>query len=384
MPRPAVPSSARAVSGARRPHGLHGLGCLLPALTALLLLAVCRLSPAYAEYVHARIVFPGLSTAIAWITSQYAVSLTELAAVLGLPLLLLLLILAVRAVRRSPCRRRCVGRIARGCGWFLSTLFLLYMLLHGLLFYRYSVSTLLDLDTGVKSPAYLRAVCLDLARRANDLREGLGEDDNGVMTLRGGVPDALFHVSQYIRDAKRQYPFLKAYDAQPKGVLLSHLWSYTGVTGFYSMPLAEANVNIDVPACSLPFTLCHELSHTYGFAREDEANFWGYLLCRDSTSTEFQYSGNLMAFVYCSNALYALDRTAWLAVWEELSSPVRRDLAAQNAYWNGFQGKVMQAASSINDGFLKMQSQEDGILSYDRVVDLILAQYEKDGFVLRD
>ncbi len=382
MRRPAVPSPARAAPDKHRLRRLKGFAFLLPALTALLLLAVCRQSPAFAEYVQARIVFPCLSTAIAWITSQYAFSLTELVTVLSLPLMLLLLVLAVRALRRSLERRRTAGRIARGCGWCLSTVFLLYMLLHGLNFYRYPVSALLNLDTDVKSPAYLQAVCLDLAQKANALRCALEEDAAGAMKLHGGVADTLFHASDYIRDAKKQYPFLKGYDAQPKGVLLSHLWSYTGVTGFYSMPLAEANVNIDVPACSLPFTVCHELAHTYGFAREDEANFWGYLLCRDSDSAEFQYSGNLMAFIYCSNALYALDDTAWTNVWSALSGPVQQDLALQSAYWDGFRGTVMEVSNTVNDGFLKVQSQEDGILSYDRVVALILAQYEKDGFTL--
>ena len=60
---------------------------------------------------------------------------------------------------------------------------------------------------------------------------------------------------------------------------------------------------------------------------------------------------------------------------------MRRDFAAQNAYWKQFEGEVMDVSSAVNDGFLKAQDQEDGVLSYNRAVALIMAQYEKDGLI---
>lgn len=357
---------------------------LIPAAAALLFGTLWSLSPALAEQVHARVFFPILSLPISFFTSLLPLSLTELCCVAALPLLLVLLVVVILRLIRKNGRLLFLKKTVRACGWALSSAFLLYMLLHGFNFYRLTVAQNLELDMGEKSPEQLLAVCIDLAEKAAAERQTLEEDGDGVMKLKDGVAVCLSHAPEYIDKVKKQYDFFGGqighwFTTRPKGVFLSHYWSYTGITGMYFPFFAEANINVDIEEFSIPYTVCHELSHTFGFAREDEANFLSYLLCTGSSSAEYRYSGYASAYISCSNALYRYDKKLWEEASGHVSAAMWRDFNAQSRYWKQFEGEVMQAASSVNDSFLKAQNQQDGVLSYDRVVALILAHYEKEG-----
>jgi len=59
------------------------------------------------------------------------------------------------------------------------------------------------------------------------------------------------------------------------------------------------------------------------------------------------------------------------------SMDVYNDFQHQQAYWKQFQGKVKKLASQMNDTYLKLNGQADGVRSYGRMVDLLLAERRK-------
>lgn len=358
---------------------LHFFLFLLPALLALCLLWGCTASQPFADFYTTQI-FPSLAAPIALITSLFPVSLTELLCILAIPGIFILLACFIVRTVRSKNKGRTIKKAVRFCGWLFSWAFLLYMLFHGLNFYRQPLWNALNYANTPKTPQQLSAVCTDLAQRASALRESLEEDENGVLKLPDGISATLAQSRQIVAAAKEKLNFLEGYSVRPKGVMLSHWWSYTGITGMYFPFFVESNINTDVVDHTIPHTICHEVAHTYGYAREDEANFIGYLLCISSNSPAFQYSGYLAAYNWCANALYQYDPEEWKKCFEWVSDGMRRDLQAQSRYWDQFQGEVMQASTAVNDTFLKAQNQSDGVLSYDRAVALVLAQYEKEGF----
>lgn len=348
-----------------------------PAFAALLLLYICKSFPLYTEKVHARIIYPIFASILAFLTSNVSFSVTELLTLGSIPLLAWILFRLIRYVRNAQDRRSAAGRVGRGVIACLSSVFLLYMIMHGVNFYRAPISELYDLDVSAKSPEFLQQTVAALAQTVSELREQLSEDENGVFRLESGREDCLLRADESLERARRIHPLLRGNGAQPKWVMVSELWSYTGITGFYMMPLCEANVNVAQPDFGIPFTVAHELSHTCGFAREDEANFAAFLLCTASDDPEYAYSGYLMAYIYCANALYDYDLDMWQEARSYLSEDVQRDLADQREYWQAHKGSVENFSSSVNDAFLKAQGQEDGVLSYDRVTALILAWVEK-------
>ena len=50
-----------------------------------------------------------------------------------------------------------------------------------------------------------------------------------------------------------------------------------------------------------------------------------------------------------------------------------RDLKDHNAYWDQYRGTVSEVSDKLNDTYLKANAQEDGVKSYGRMVDLLLA-----------
>lgn len=75
------------------------------------------------------------------------------------------------------------------------------------------------------------------------------------------------------------------------------------------------------------------------------------------------------------NVLYDADYEAWETVRDELCSGAEADLAANREFWSAYDGKVAEVANQVNDSYLKANGQEQGVESYDRMVDLIVVWY---------
>jgi hypothetical protein len=352
---------------------------LLPAAIAVLLYTFLPNLPGFTETVISKYIFRIVSIPIGFITSLLPFSITEICAILALPATVTLLVLFIRSLVRSKNRVKTSLRAGKIVGWVLSIALLLYIILHGANFYRQTASDIMNLNTSPKSAELLQQLCIDLAKRASLERENLKEDSNGISVLSQSLSKTLSQAGDGYKTLQKDYPFLWGAVNRAKPVQLSHWWSYTGITGMYFPFTVEANVNIDQPDLDIPATAAHEIAHTRGFAREDECNFYACLSCFVSPSVDYRYSGTLMAYVYCSNALYAYDTEMWSDAYKHLSDGVKRDIAERGRYWKQFEGKVQKTAEKVNDSFIQSQGVDDGVLSYNRVVELLLAFYEKEG-----
>lgn len=222
--------------------------------------------------------------------------------------------------------------------------------------------------------AELAELYAELVDQTNALRRLVEEDAAGVMRLANGKQDALRRAPCGYEAAAARYPYLGGDYGRPKGVMLSHPWSYTGTAGMYFPFTAEANVNLAMPDWPIPFTACHEMAHQRGFAREDEANFIAWLVCTAHPDPDFQYSGTLSAMIRVGSQLRQRDAARYQEITSGIDAAVRRDLAALQEFWSRYSGVVEQVSRQVNDAYLKANRQRDGIQSYGRMVDLLLAQ----------
>ena len=224
------------------------------------------------------------------------------------------------------------------------------------------------------------------------LCEYLTQQVNASVTERSGqAEDAPAPSFSFLREAGRngqkaistlgeEYPQLRGHYPYPKPLLGSFILSVQQLCGIYSPFTIEANYNRDMPLYNIPHTICHELSHLKGYMREDEANFIGYLACIGSKSGDFRYSGYLTGWVYAGNALAKVDMEGYSQLHEKLAPEAIADLGYNNRFWDQYEGKVAEAANQMNDSYLKAHSQSDGVKSYGRVVDLMLAYYRQKGY----
>ena len=136
---------------------------------------------------------------------------------------------------------------------------------------------------------------------------------------------------------------------------------------------------MDNPFFVVPWTMAHELAHQCGFMREDEANFIAYLACKESDDALMRYSGYLLAYDNAVSALRKVDPEAASAIGSGLSAAVRRDLAQRAEHWAQYEGPVQDVSNAANDTYLKANNQADGMRSYGRMVDLLLAEQRAEG-----
>lgn len=355
--------------------------CIIPAVIALLMYFILPHFPRFTEYVFARIVFRITTFPVEWIASVLPFSLTETVVVLCIPATLTLLTLWIIRIIRSKTKKQTIEKGVRFTAWCLSLALLIFMLNDGANFSRLSVSELLKLPDKQYTADELYILTSDLAIKASAARTKLKEDENGYAVLSVSQSELLLLADDCYDSLKQEYPFLVTAVWRVKPVILSRAWSYTGYTGVYCPWLPEASINVDVPDCDLGHTAAHEIAHTIGFAKENECNFLGWLACSKSGQIDYEYSGHLQAFIYCSNALYDADRELWKKAYENCSDGVIRDLKQRREYWKQFEGEVMESSQSFNDTFIKVNGVESGVLSYDEMVELMLKYYDKNNLL---
>lgn len=227
----------------------------------------------------------------------------------------------------------------------------------------------------------LQSLCISLVHQAGEIRKQLEEDENGVVKYHFKDDRELAKEAQKaMGELAKDYKILDGQYPAPKQMLFSKVMSRMELTGIFWGFTMEANVNTDILDYKIPVTMCHELAHLRGFMREDEANFIGYLACIGSENDAFRYSGYLSGWVYATNALAKADQEAYFKLCGQLDDRAWADLRYNNEFWARYEGKAAEVSNQLNDTYLKMNSQSDGVKSYGRVVDLMLA-YER-GFGL--
>jgi hypothetical protein len=155
--------------------------------------------------------------------------------------------------------------------------------------------------------------------------------------------------------------------------------STTEITGVFFPFTMEANVNVDIPDYTIAATMMHELAHLRGFMREDEANYLSYLAGMKSDNIELQYSSTMLALVYAGNALYSQNPDLYFIIRDQYSEGVLKDIRANSEYWTQYEDTVVSTISNkVNDTYLKANNQEDGVKSYGRMLDLLLAKYREE------
>lgn len=341
-----------------------------------LIFFLSSLMPATVEKVYSNFLFKGIAKFLSVLTGFVPISVGELLIVLVVIFFLVKLVMLIIKIIKNPSNTfKILINALLNIFVVLSIAYFSFVLLWGLNYQRLPFSETANLDTSPATTQELFRVCEDLLFKTNQLRELVNE--NGVMILSSDINSTLKRAYTGYENAEKIYPNLHGRYGRPKGVISSEILSYLGVTGVYSVFTGEANINISAPSSSIPLTTCHEIAHQIGFAREDEANFIAYITCKYHPDIDFQYSGAFMALRYASNALYLHDQERYWELMDKYSEKVLRDSKAISEYWQQYDSPIQEISSSINNAFLKSNMQSDGVKSYGRMVDLLIAEYRK-------
>ena len=303
--------------------------------------------------------------------APFSVAEVLIAAGLGVLALYLAAFAADLARRRERFQILYTRLLALACAAL--SLYAAFCLLWGVNYYADGFQEKAGLYGRPVTAAELADTTAYFAGELNRLSGSVARDGDGTFTVpRRVIYDA---APEIYRGAERLYPFLAMEDERPKEGAFSRRMSRAKFTGFYFPFTGEITLNGHSPACLLPATIAHELSHCRGIASEQECNFLAVLACEESGNGVYAYSGALLAFIHLSNALHEADLAAWEEIHAGLEESVRADLRENNGYWAQFESKTAAVSQKIYDSFLKGYGEAQGIRSYGEVVDLLVAYY---------
>lgn len=348
---------------------------------SLIIIFLVRKNSWIAEYVLAQGVYKFLAQLISNITGLIPFSLMELSLYIIVILFIVLLVYIVKLLffKREGIRKKFLN-ILINISCTFSILLFLFTIFAGANYYRYPFSEINHINTEESSVEDLYKLNMYLLDQASDLRKDLElkqvyVNEKGIIEinniswvqLTNSVEEAYMNLSKH-------YPVLDGSYGRAKPVLYSKFMSRMEVTGIFWPFSLEANINIHAPDYTIPTTIAHEMAHQRGFMREDEANYIAYLACIHSDDLLLQYSGTMLALSHAGNALYKEDLELYYETRSFFHEGMNADLRYKAGYWSQFNDTVISTVSTkMNDTYLKANNQKDGVKSYGRMVDLLLA-----------
>ena len=223
-----------------------------------------------------------------------------------------------------------------------------------------------------------------LVEKCNELCVKFERDEKNAIT---NCEFTQAEIKDSLRSLSKKYGRLSGYYPDVKPMFYSRLMTQAYTMGYYFPFSMEANYNKLLYSVNIPSTLAHELAHIKGYIYEDEASFIGFLACINSENEFIQYSGYLdvLAYVnkaYCKSLNKDDSRYRKQPVFSEqlktdyytfVGEDVWKDIREKAVLDTEF---VNNVSNSFTETSLNLNGVDDGMASYDRVVDLLLQYYD--------
>ena len=146
--------------------------------------------------------------------------------------------------------------------------------------------------------------------------------------------------------------------------LLSWLYTEFHITGITFIPLGEANINILNVNAGKGFTTAHELAHTKGAMREEDADLVASYITLHSDDYYLRYSG----YYYTLGSLMSLANYTGVegdynALYARIDNRYKKNMSFNNQYWKEH-NKAKDFATWWNNLYLQLSGEKDGTSSY--------------------
>lgn len=158
---------------------------------------------------------------------------------------------------------------------------------------------------------------------------------------------------------------------------MGFLGRYVGFQGYYNPFSGEGQVKASIPLFLQPFVTSHEVAHQLGYAKENEANFVGFIAGKESNSADFRYSVYFDMYLYAIREMYALDSQKAVMLDSSLHPRVKQDRREYARYLRKMQNPIAPFMLKIYDGYLRMNNQPKGYRTYNEVVRWMVGYYRK-------
>jgi hypothetical protein len=219
----------------------------------------------------------------------------------------------------------------------------------------------------------LESTLNDLITKSNELHLSLVENDSLAVNFPYSKEELLEKAVSF--DPLTNNQLEEIYKV--KKSLFSLPLSYMGYSGYLNPITLEAQVNSKIPKISFITTILHETAHQMGYASEKEANFIAFFSAINSEDPYVQYAGYTFAIRYCYGDLLISDREKAIEIIGNLNPGIIKNIRAVNQFWVEYINPLRPFFKKTYDGYLKVNGQKSGIMSYNEMVGMVINHHEK-------
>lgn len=354
-------------------------------ITSLItLFLVCSIfSSSFADW-YCTGIFRYISYGMAHISDACMFSVGEVMIYIGIFLVIfLLIVIAVGFIKHPNCKKikKYYIRV------FVSVLLFVYVIETLNCFILYQVQTLEEsfLKQGATYDLItvdsLKALYQDTVKNLNALSSEFNRDHDGYIVLtKLEQKEYQIKCQEALRNISKEFELLSGYYPNVKMIHSSNFMTQQSLLGVYFPFSMESNYNKRAYITNMPATYCHELSHLKGYILEDEANFLAYIACIRSEDKFIKYCGYLSVLGYMERNLKPSLTKEDIAKMELPNQQVYKDcIFVKKEDLDKIEKNAVIPTNIINnvtetflDINLKANGVKDGVISYSKVIQLIL------------
>ena len=138
-------------------------------------------------------------------------------------------------------------------------------------------------------------------------------------------------INQY---SKIKTPYLSSFTTNPKAMLTSFLYVEFQITGVYSGLTGEVNYDYYMTNGEYPFTFAHEIAHSKGVMRENDAQLLAAYICLNSSDIYLRYSAYLYTFTsLLSLTKYTGNKDDYKNMVQQMDESIIKNYDYISKYW---------------------------------------------------
>ena len=349
---------------------------LLLVFLLFILIRLAALASTAIEYHYTYGFYPIISGFLRVIFGWIPFSMGDLLYVAAIIYLVIKIRKYIILIRRKAFPNPVKWHVIRKLLLVLGLIYIVFYLFWGLNYYRLGIAKQLNLEVKPYTTADLTTLAILLQEKLNHY----AVEVDSVKRQRLNKNSELFKETiQTYSETSNQYPYLKYRHTSLKPSLFTYIGQYVGFTGYYNPFSGEAQIKTTEPVFMKPFIITHEIGHQLGYAKENEANFVGYLACKTSTNIDFNYSAYFEMTLYALSDLRRRDSSTVNELKDQWESRVKNDYVELIQYLKKNENPVEPFIMKFYNQFLKLNNQPHGNRTYNEVIAWLIAYMKKYG-----
>ena len=245
-------------------------------------------------------------------------------------------------------------------------------------YYRVSTASHLDLATEEVAEDEIFFALECLIDEVNLSAQSLPTNEKGE-SLSPSLKKIKKEVNLACTQFGEKHSFYQKTGFPAKSFLSSPLMTYTHISGIFGFFTGEANVNTNYPHFIVTASLAHESCHARGIAPENECNFLAAVILMESNNAYLRYCGASFLLDDFLSLCQKIDKERCKRLAETVSPVYFRDMAFYSDFFEPYrESTAAKVADSTNSAYLKSMGQEEGTLSYSRIIRLSAAYFQQN------